>query len=74
MRDIRTISMEGSEKLSWNDIDEHAKKHGFSTTSSFVQYLAEKEILGFKTKFKDIINYIILLAIMMLILLMLLLR
>jgi len=60
MEDKKTISMQGSEQLSWDDIDEYAKKHGFNTPSGFIQYITEKGILGVKTKFKEKILYIIL--------------
>ena len=64
MKDTRTISLAGSNELYWDDIDEYAQKHGFKTTSGFIQYLAEKEILGIKTKIKDKITYILLLVIL----------
>ena len=73
MTDTKTISMDGSEELDWDDIDEYAQKHGFSTTSGFTQYVFEKEILGVKTKIKDVINYVMLLLLMVMILLTLLL-
>lgn len=71
MSETKTISLAGSNNLYWEDVDDYARKHGFTTTASFVQYALEKEILGFKTKLKDIINYVMLLAVMGMILLML---
>ena len=73
MRDTKTISMEGSEQLDWDDIDKYAQKHGFNTTSSFSQYVFEKEILGVKTKIKDKLTYIIILMIIVMIMMMMLL-
>ena len=64
MKDTRTISMQGSEQLSWDDVDEYAQKHGFTTTSGFTQYALEKEILGVKTKIKDKLTYIMVLLLM----------
>lgn len=74
MSETKTISLVGSDELYWEDVEKYSRKHGFKTTSGYVQYLLERDMLGFKTKFKDIINYIILLGVMMLVLLMLLLR
>ena len=73
MRDSRTISMEGSEQLSWDDIDEYANKHGFNTTSGYIQYITEKEILGIRTKVKDMLNYALLLMIIAVVVMMLIL-
>ena len=74
MQDSMTISMAGSSELSWDDIDNYSQKKGFKTTAGFIQYLCEKEILGFKTKTKDIIVYIMLMIIMVMILLLLIVR
>ena len=57
-RIIRSISMGGSDVLSWDYIDKYAKEHGFTTTSGFIQYAMEKEIYGYKTRIKDKIVYI----------------
>ncbi|GAG13589.1 unnamed protein product, partial [marine sediment metagenome] len=46
----------------------------FNTTSGFIQYLAEKEILGLKTKIKNMLTYVMLLVIMVMVLLMLIIR
>lgn len=73
MSEIKTISLDGSDDLFWDDIDKYARKKGFTTTSGFMQYLLEKEILGIKTKFKDKITYILLLLMLSMISLMILL-
>jgi len=76
MIETKSISLSGSEKLSWEDIDEYANKHGFSTTSGFTQHVFEKEILGVKTKIKEILTYVmfLLILVMMALTLLLILR
>jgi hypothetical protein len=64
MTETKTISLAGSEKLDWEDIENYARKNGFKTTSGFTQYLYEKEICGLRRKTKDTINYIMLLMTM----------
>jgi len=66
--------MEGSEVLSWDDIEEYRKKHGFVSTSAFIQYLTEKHILGIKKKVDQYIVYIMYLIVIVLILLVLMLK
>jgi len=61
MSETKTISLAGSDELYWEDVEDYSKNKGFTTTSGFIQYLLEKEILGLKTKFKDKITYIMLL-------------
>ena len=73
MSETKTVSLAGSDELFWEDVEDYSRKHGFTTTSGFIQYLLKREILGFKTKIKDVINYVMLLAIMMMISLMLML-
>jgi len=73
-KDCKHISMEGSEVLSWDDIDEYRKKHGFVSTSAFIQYLTEKHILGIKKKFDQYLAYIMYLIIIVLILLLMLIK
>lgn len=60
MSETKTISLDGSDGLSWEDVENYAKNHGFKTTAGFIQYILEKEIFGMKTKLKDKITYIIL--------------
>ena len=72
--DTKSVSLAGSDELFWEDVENYSRKHGFTTTSGFIQYLLEKEILGFKTKIKDVINYVMLLTIMVMVLLMLVIR
>ena len=64
MSETKTISLAGSDGLYWEDVDKHAKKQGYTTTSSYIQYLLEKDILGIKAKVKDKITYIILFLIL----------
>lgn len=74
MGETKTISLDGSDELYWEDVEKYSRKHGFTTTSGFIQYLLEKEIFGFKTKIRDVINYVMLLMIMVMILLILIVR
>lgn len=74
MGETKTISLDGSDELYWEDVEKYSKKHGFTTTAGFIQYLLEKEMLGFKTKIKDVITYILLLIIMVMVLLILMIR
>ena len=61
MSETKTISLDGSDALLWDDVDKYARKKGFKTTSGLIQYLLERELLGVKTKIKDQITYILLL-------------
>ena len=70
MSETKTISLAGSDELYWEDVENYSKKHGFTTTSGFIQYLLEKEILGFKKKIQGSTIYIMLMIIMAMILLM----
>ena len=74
MSETKTISLDGSDELLWDDVDRYARKRGFKTTAGLVQYLLEREMFGFKTKIKDIITYIMFLVIMVMILLLLIVR
>jgi len=74
MTETKTISLVGSDELFWEDVEKHSRKHGFKTTSGYIQYLLERDMLGVKTKIRDVITYIMLLLIMAMILLMLLVR
>ena len=74
MSETKTISLAGSDELYWEDVENYSKKHGFTTTSGFIQYLLEKEILGFKKKIQGSTIYIMLMIIMAMILLMIVMR
>lgn len=74
MSETKTISLAGSDELFWEDVEDYSRKHGFTTTSGYIQYLLERDILGFKTKVSGVITYVMLLMIMVMMLLMLLIR
>ena len=74
MSETKTISLAGSDELYWEDVENYSKKHGFTTTSGFIQYLLEKEILGFKKKIQGSTIYIMLMIIIAMILLMIVMR
>ena len=71
MSETKTISLDGSETLMWEDVDKYAHEKGFKTTSGFIQYLLEKDMFGIKYKVKDIITYVMFLTIIAMISLML---
>lgn len=73
MSETKTISLDGNDELFWEDVEKYSKNHGFKTTSGYIQYLLERDIFGLKTKFKDIINYVVLLGVIMMVILILLL-
>jgi len=66
--DTHTISM-GASQLSWDDIDNRAKEIGFKTRSSYIQYLAEKDIYKSKMDKRDIFIIIMFIEMSMLTLL-----
>lgn len=59
--------------LSLDEIDEYADKYNFKSRSELIRYLLEKEILGVKTKIKDVVTYVMFLMIIAMIMLTLLL-
>ena len=74
MLDTKTVSLAGSDELFWEDVEDYAKKHGFTTTSGYIQYLLEKDVLGIRKKVQGIIVYIMLMLIIVMILLMLIIK
>ena len=71
MSDTKTVSLAGSDELFWEDVEDHSRKHGFTTTSGYIQYLLEKDILGIRTKIHDILLYVMLMVIIVMILVLL---
>jgi len=63
MSETKTISLDGSDTLFWEDVDIYARNHGFKTTAGLIQYLLEREMFGKKRKIKDILSYVLLLII-----------
>ena len=74
MGETKTISLDGSDELYWEDVDKYARRKGFKTTAGFIQYLLEREMFGFKTKIKDILTYIIIMMLFVIILLLFIVR
>jgi len=50
-----------------SEVEKYARNHGFKSRSEFIRYLIEKEMLGFKTKLRDIVTYISLLLLFIII-------
>jgi len=55
MTDTKTISLQGSTKYKWDDVDKRAKQKGFNDRSNYIQYLIERDIES--KKHENFVNY-----------------